>query len=326
MPFQYLFNSMSTTMENRFKDLTIILVIIVFSSMFIIPAKAETVSYEKSINAYEKLIAIEPQENIKINTQTADIEDIDKIANLYYKKEDEKINATTRYLSFEHDKLPNLNGTWFLTKRTIKRLNPDIILKQPTTFAFCTARMPIENKDIVNKKILVNARGIDFFVFDPKFPNTKDIYHDPNQEKDIEYINFGFKGEVDAFDLTYAYTLKTNNHIEDNPTLARQLILNAKLEYKLLSNNVIIAKGWEKQESPECHGFVLDEVEVKLVRVGGEDGGDGRLPAKPLFEQPAYAADKSPEPGLQFDSAKDKSKIDATSDYHTKGKSVPGMW
>lgn len=312
-------------MKNRFKDLIIILVIIFFYSIFMASAKAETLSYKKSISDYEKLIETQSQESIKIDTKTADIEDIDKIANLYY-KENSKVKALTHYLTFEHEKLPNLDGTWFLTKRTIKRLNPDVILKKPMTFAFCTARMPIEKKDIVNKKIIVNARGVDFFVFDPKFPNTKDIYHDPNQEKDIEYINFGFKGEVDAYDLTYAYTLKTNNHIEDNPTLARQLILNAKLEYKLLSKNVIIAKGWEKQETPECEGFILDEVEVKLVRADGGDNGDGRLPAKPIFEQPAYAADKSPEPGLQFDSAKDKSGLDVDSNYKSKGKNVPGMW
>lgn len=275
-------------------------------------------NYLNNVKHYERLLTIENQgETIK----KFDIEDIDKQSSLE-RKIDQKSEALKHFLTFEHDKLPNLDGTWYLSKTFKKRLNPIIVLKKPITFYHCSSRMPIQNLDISHKRVQLNARGIDYFTFNPKNPNTKDIYHDGVNDKELEYINFGFKGEVDAHDLTYAYTLKTDNHITDNLRNLRQIQLHGRLNYQTISKNLIIAKGYEVQESPECEGFLVDEVEIRLVRVNGNSGGEGGLP---LLEQPAYANDQSPEQGLQFDSAKDKSGIDASSNYNKKG-GVPGMW
>lgn len=278
-------------------------------------------SYKESTNSYEKLLAITSPEK-RINT----LKDTNKTTDMGLEKTIEnKSQSVKHYLNFEHTKLPNLDGTWYLNKTFKKRLNPNIILKKPTTFYHCTSEMPIENLDIRNKRVQLNSRGVDYFVINPKYPNTKDIYYDGVGNKEMHYINYGFKGEVDAYDLTYAYTLKTDNHITDNLENTRQILLHGRLNYETISSNLIIAKGYEVKESPECEGFIVDEIEIRLVRADGGSGGDGDGKGIPLLEQPAYANDKSPQPGLQFDSARDQSNIDASSDYDKKGN-VPGMW
>jgi|GEM_PF-3459942 len=311
---------MYRTMLNKFTTLTIL-----FSLGFFLSVNAyeidsfydigdenkKEVSYKESTNAYEKLLALQAPEQQFIHKTKLE------------SATDKKVEEVKRYLTFEHEKLPNLDGTWFLNKTFKKRLNPDIFLKKPITFYHCASEMPIQNLDIVNKRVQLNARGIDFFAINPKYPNTKDIYYDGISKKDLNYVNFGFKGEVDAYDLTYAYTLKTDNHITDNLTNTRQLQLHGRLNYETISGNLIIAKGYEVKESPECRGFIVDEIEIRLVRADGESGGEGK--GIPLLEQPAYAKDQAPDPGLQFDSARDKSGIDASSNYNKKG-GVPGMW
>ena len=142
---------------------------------------------------------------------------------------------------------------------------------------------------------------------------TKDIYHDPNLNEDIEYHNFGFKGVIDPQDITYAYTLKLNNH-KENPTLARQLWLNGKLKFEYISGDKIIAKGYEIEYTPECHGFIRDEIEFQLVKTNNvEEQNNSTLDRFPLLEQPAYAEEiKSENKQLakHLDSAKDKSGFD----------------
>ncbi len=314
---------MNMSMKSKNLILTKSILIAFFISSFITCFAYDTYesNYKESIEAYENILAESAKE-----TTIKDIEDVSSSEVVQKREIVQKKEVKTYSIDFDHSKLPNLEGTWLLSKTVVKRLNPDIILKKPTTFYFCTAKMPIENNDIENKLVLINTRGVDSFVLNPKYPNTKDIYYDGVNEKEVEYINFGFKGEIDPYDLTYAYTMKTNNHVTENINLDRQLWLNGKLEYKHISRNRIIARGYEKQESPECKGFILNEIEIKLVRASDSSKGTDQMKGIPILEQPAYAEDKSQAPGLQFDSAKDKSNIDANSNYNAKGKRVPGMW
>ncbi len=168
-------------------------------------------------------------------------------------------------LTFEHDRLPNLDGTWKLTKKTNKRIgNP--ILTKPITFVHCTSRLPFEKRDFKEKEVVISSSGPDSFSVMAIYPITDDVYHDPNQKKDIAYQNFGFKGVIRPEDFTYAYTLKLKDYIE-NPTLSRQLWLNGKLKFKHISGSKIVAKGYEIEYSPECHGFITDEIAFEFEKV-----------------------------------------------------------
>ncbi len=237
-------------------------------------------------------------------------------------------------LGFEHETLPDLDGIWLLSKTTIKRrINP--VLTQPISFVHCSSRLPFEKRDIENKEVVINSRGSDFFVISAKYPVTTDSFFNPNQNTIIEYDNFGLKGVIDPEDLTYAYTLKLHDFI-DNRTLSRQLWLKGKLKYDSISSNRITAKGYEIEYTPECKGWVMDEIEFVLVKTQDiKDAYNGAIARKlPVFEQPAYAADIPHSPKLLTDSAKDKSGIEASSKYKpfdskkSKGKAplVPGMW
>ena len=234
-------------------------------------------------------------------------------------------NSKNWTLDFEHATLPDLDGIWLLSKTTIKRrINP--VLTKPISFVHCASRLPFEKRNIENKEVVINSRGSDFFVISAKYPVTTDSFFDPNQNTIIEYDNFGLKGVIDPEDLTYAYTLKLHDFI-DNRTLSRQLWLKGKLKYDSISSNRITAKGYEIEYTPECQGWVMDEIEFVLVKTHDiKDAYNGAIARKlPIFEQPAYA--EIPHiPKVGPDSAKDKSGIKATSNYKLKGKGVPGMW
>ena len=167
-------------------------------------------------------------------------------------------------LEYEHDNFPSLDGTWLLTKTTLKRkTNP--VLQKPHGVLLCNSRLPFEKRDIISKEVVISSQGVDHFVVNAKYPATSDVFFDPNLNKEIKYQNFGFKALIDPIDLTYAYTLKLNNHLE-NPALSRQLWLNGRLKYELISPVKIIAKGYEAEPTPECDGYILDEVEFTLIK------------------------------------------------------------
>lgn len=162
-------------------------------------------------------------------------------------------------LTFEHDKFPHLDGTWHVSRNTIKRLsNP--YLTQPNTFMHCNSVLPFELRDFKDKEVIISARGPDFFVVNSKYPVTQDVYNDPNRGEDVTYYNFGFKAVLDPKDITYAYTSKIENYMGYAPR-ARQLWLNGRLQFEDISQNKIVAKGYEIEYSPKCTGFLLDEVE-----------------------------------------------------------------
>lgn len=168
-------------------------------------------------------------------------------------------------LKFEHDKLPNLNGIWKVTKKINKRIaNP--VLSKPVTFIHCTSRLPFEKRDFKEKQVVISLTSPDSFSVMALYPVTDDIYHDPNQGKDFIYENFGFKAVIRPEDITYAYTLKLKDYIE-NPTLSRQLWLNGKLQLEHISHSKITGKGYEIEYTPECHGFVTDEVSFEFEKV-----------------------------------------------------------
>lgn len=175
-------------------------------------------------------------------------------------------NSKKWILAFEHENLPSLDGNWLVTKKTIKRMN-DILLIKPVTFIHANSRLPFEKRDFKDKEVVISSQGPDSFAVRAIYPVTDDVYYDPNQDLEIKYQNFGLKAVIDPKDITYAYTLKLDKPIE-NPTLARQLWLNGRLNFKYLSSDKIIARGYEVEYTPELAGYLLDEVEFEFVRGG----------------------------------------------------------
>ncbi len=235
-------------------------------------------------------------------------------------------------LTFEHDKLPKLDGIWLLSKKTVKRrINP--VLTKSISQVHCNSRLPFEKRDILDKEVVISSQGSDFFAVNARYIATTDSFFDPNINTTIDYENFGFKAVIDPEDLTYSYTLKLKDFI-NNRTLARQLWLKGRLFYDSISSNRITAKGYEIEYAPECQGWVMDEIEFVLVKERDiKDAYSGAIARKlPVFEQSAYAAEVPNGPKLE--SAKDKSGIEVTSNYKpfdsTKSKNktplVPGMW
>ena len=244
------------------------------------------------------------------------------------KKKDREAALKRWELGFEHENLPALEGTWLISKTTNKRIiNP--LLTKPISFNYCTSRLPFEKRDFKDKEVIIGSRGPDFFQVNSKYPVTDDVYFDPNQNEEITYQNFGFKAVIDPRDLTYSYTIKLLDHI-DNPGLARQLWINGRLNYEYISGRKIVAKGYEVEYTPECMGFVADEIEFVLVKKRDADfGPDGPIP---FLEAPAYAETES---GLNLITAKDKSSFepnlfykpyDSAKDNPKKKPAVPGLW
>ena len=234
-------------------------------------------------------------------------------------------------LTFEHERLPNLNGIWKVKKKTSKRIaNP--VLSRPITFVHCTSRLPFEKRDFEDKEVVISLTSPNSFNVMAIYPITDDIYHDPNQNKDIIYQNFSFKASIRPEDITYAYTLRLKDHIE-NRTLSRQLWLNGKLQLEHISGSKIIGKGYEIEYTPECHGFVTDEVTFEFDKERNISGaGEGIVAMSFLIEQAANAA----EPGvpdenksMNLESAKDRSGFEPNKNYKpddNKNIKIPGLW
>ena len=305
-------------MKIKFKLNFIFIIILVLIQ---IPSLAQSTNVER----YERVLArLDRQIEQAKNPKSLDLEDVEKEINRKNALDIE--NPNQKYekweISFQHDKFPYLDGTWLLSRSTNKRiLNP--LLKKPVTFIHCNARLPFEKRDFIDKEVIINSRGPDFFVVNAKYPVTSDVYYDPNERRDIEYKNFGFKAVLDPEDLTYAYTVKTDDYIEDS-NLARQLWLNGKLKYEHISSSKIVAKGYEIQYTPECEGFLMDEIEFVFVRADEGDFGPQEIH---FFEQPALANQYKDLENLI--SAKDKSGFVQNPKYkpaNAIGKPVPGLW
>lgn len=271
-------------------------------------------------NDYDKVL-----ERYELKKAALDIKDFDKEPKRYS-------------LGFDHEYFPNLDGTWELTKKTLgRKINP--LLKKPIANVHCNARLPFESRDIEKKEVIISARGADFFKVNAKHTHTKDIYFDPNLDENIEYHNFGFKAVLDPYDLTYSYTVKLDDYLHEQ-SLVRQLWLNGKLKYEFISPRRIVARGYEIEYTPECIGYVFDEIEFTLVKI--KDAHFGPLapaPGIPIFGQSAYAAEPIlPEEkeikGIKkpiLDSAKDKSGFKPAAHYKPldtvkPGVKVPGLW
>ena len=166
-------------------------------------------------------------------------------------------------LTFEHEELPTLDGTWIMKKKSVKRIETP--LRKNITHVQCNSRLPFEENPF-EKEIVLSPQGQDFFVFRALYPATNNAFLNPNKTKTAEYQNFGFKGIVIPHEITYTYTLKLTNHLE-NPAFARQLWFNGKLVIKNISRNKISGIGYEVEYTPECLGFIRDEISFELVRV-----------------------------------------------------------
>ena len=156
----------------------------------------------------------------------------------------------------------DLNGKWILKKRTIERVNPQIVKER--TLISCNERLPFENRSF-EKEVVISPYEEDVHLVRSIYPASDDIYFDPNVKTEIKYQNYNFKGVIIPEELTYSYTLKLFDHLE-YPTLARQLLLMGRLFVENMLPGRITGKGYELISTPECSGFVRDEIEFELIK------------------------------------------------------------
>lgn len=165
-------------------------------------------------------------------------------------------------LTFEHERLPILDGVWTMNKRAVKR--KELTLIKPKTGIYCNSRLP-SYENLFEKEVVLSPQGQDFFVFKSLYPVSKDGYLDAPKIRNLEYQNYGFKGVIIPEEITYVYTLKLANPIE-NPNYQRQLWFQGRLFLENVSENKITGKGYENISTPECHGYVTDLIEFELTR------------------------------------------------------------
>lgn len=221
------------------------------------------------------------------------------------------------------ENLPRLDGIWKLKKETVKRFDPYLI--KPVTFIHCNSRFPTEIYDF-EKEVVINEGEFPYFNLRTKYPVTYHDYYDATKNKDIEYGNFGFKAAIDPEDITFAYTLKRTDYLNDREH-ARQVWFNGKVYYESISANRIEARGYEIIHSPECEGYLRDEVRIVLVRRGpvppeGPGIGTKEVPTLPPLISAKDKSDFEPNPEYEpFDSIKDILKPGGPNPMN-----VPGLW
>ena len=169
-------------------------------------------------------------------------------------------------LSFEHSSLPILDGTWKIRKKTVKKGRVNLI--KEIARVTCNSRLPIAEREF-ESDIVISPQGEDLFVFRSLYPTVDDPFIDSKGEREVDYQVFGFKGVVVPNEITYAYTLKLKDH-KLNTHLFRQMYLQGRLFLDKISGDKITAKGYELVSSPECLGFVKDEIEFEIVKVKQE--------------------------------------------------------
>ena len=222
----------------------------------------------------------------------------------------------------EGQHFPDLNGIWIMKKETTGRREPSLII--PVKNTFCLQRLPLDDWNFEREVVLSDEEFPGKFSVRPLYVETRDIYYNPNNGLELNEQNFNFKAELDPEDITYAYTLRLANFIE-NPTNVRDVWMSARLYYEHVSKNFIKGKGYEVIWSPECHGFILDFIKVELTRM--------QLPAIKLpFVSPTPEFSEIPpafEKLKDFDTVKDKSDFEPAPVYEPlEGINVPipGLW
>ena len=237
-------------------------------------------------------------------------------------------------LKFDHKDLPNLEGTWLLTKTTQEKII-DPVIKVQSSIRHCNSRLSFDKRDFKEKEVVISAQGPDFFRVAAKYPYDLDIFLEPNSGDDIQHHNFAIKAVIDPKDLTYAYTLKLKDY-PDYRSLPRQIWLNGRLKYEHISFRKIIAKGYEIEYTPECYGFLLDEVKFEFIRKRNPRGEGGKLAEK--IEEARKEITILPEekeiigeiiPLTELLSAEEKEPFKPALIYRPLDSSnvkVPGMW
>ena len=201
---------------------------------------------------------VEKYERILARLDT-DIEEVDQQLN-QDKKEEKKLKKW--YLTFEHENIPNLDGIWTFKKKSVKRVSVPLI--NPKSRANCNSRIPF-SENILEKDVIVSARGIDHFVFKPLEIISESNHVNLTETNEADYQNFDFKGSVIPGEVSYGYVLKLVNNIE-NPAFARQLRFKGKIVFEKVSGRKIEGKGYEIEYTPECLGFVRDEIEFEMTK------------------------------------------------------------
>lgn len=226
--------------------------------------------------------------------------------------------------------VPNLEGVWMFVKRTTKRHDTGLIV--PIKFNRCSNRFPYDERDF-EREVVIHHEGKEYFSIRPLYANTYHSYDNPFQDDRTVYVNYGFKGVVDPENVTFAYTLKDVGHLE-HQTLSRQLMIHGKLFYEKITRNTIAGSGYEIIHSPECTGFLRDEIEFELRRIKpknkgylaglGVKGNHGPIPT--LTEE--QSKDATPLSNYK-DTAKPNKNFDMLPNYaplDSDGEVVPGMW
>lgn len=171
--------------------------------------------------------------------------------------------APTKWtLTFEHERLPVLDGVWILKKKATKR--KELLLQKPYTRIHCNSRLP-SYENAIEKEVILSPQGPDLFVFKAIYPVTKEQYLDSAKTQNNEYQNYGFKGVLIPEEITYTYTLKLTDYIQHRG-FPRQLWFQGRLFLENITSNKITGKGYENIYTPECHGYVTDLIEFELVR------------------------------------------------------------
>jgi len=201
------------------------------------------------VEKYERILA-------RLDTN---IEEVDQQLN-QDNKEGEKLRKW--YLTFEHENMPNLDGIWTFKKKSVKRVSVPLI--NPKSRANCNSRIPF-SENILEKDVIVSARGIDRFVIKPLEIISESNHVNLTETNEADYQNFDFKGSVIPGEISYGYVLKLVNNIE-NPAFARQVRFNGKIIFEKISGRKIEGKGYEIEYSPECLGFIRDEIEFEMTK------------------------------------------------------------
>ena len=242
----------------------IILVLILLSSYLPVFANEHSERYDRILARLERVKDLEQKSNTRNKKQETREQ---KTEQQTTEEQDKKLAPNKWELAFEHKKLPSLDGIWIMQKKSVKRATT--ILTKQVSFIHCNSILPFEERTF-EKEVVISPQGADYFVIRGVYPISKDVYTDVSKTKKSEYQSFSFKGVVIPDEITFAYTLKLVNHLE-NPTFVRQLWLNGKLSFDAVSRNRIAGKGYEIEYTPECHGFVRDEIVFELVRAGSQE-------------------------------------------------------
>lgn len=226
---------------------------------------------------------------------------------------------------------PRLEGTWSLRKKTIKNGYRSTL--KHVTHKQCSSVFPYDYKDF-EKKVVIDHEGHEYYSIRSLTPVSyhEYIYRDKSQQ--TVYENYGFNAIIDPENLTFAYTIKNKHHLLQ-PNRARQIWFKGKVFYDKITPNYIHATGYEVKYSPECLGYITDEIELEFRKVRSKRTAYvASLPNK-KYDNAIYTLtdDESSKATNLVDFPKDSAK--GKSDFMPSAKFaeldgtgtlVPGMW